>query len=268
MIRWNKELETKLAKLYPCTRNDEIASIMGITIPAVQSRAKKMKLRKNKGSRSLPSWAAERRVDIEEMIALYKTHTNTQLASRYGITKAVVKNLAAKYGMKKLPEHTNDGRFKPGHVPWSAGKKGKGILKANSGSFKKGFTPHNTKKDGFISIRKNNKTGYIYKWIRISEKHWELLQRYVWEQYNGPIPKGNNIIFKDGDAMNCDITNLEMVSDRELRIRNSGSVNLTDEYIVAQMARNNKELQKELLVQPELIEVQRQSYKLKRATNE
>lgn len=47
------------------------------------------------------------------------------------------------------------------------------------------------------------------------------LQRYIWEQSNGPIPAGHNIIFKDRNTLNCNLDNLEMVSNADLLNRNS-----------------------------------------------
>lgn len=47
------------------------------------------------------------------------------------------------------------------------------------------------------------------------------LQRYIWEQSNGPIPPAHNIIFKDRNTLNCNLDNLELVSNSELMIRNS-----------------------------------------------
>ena len=35
--------------------------------------------------------------------------------------------------------------------------------------------------------------------------------RWVWEQANGPIPKGHVVILLDGDPMNCELGNLECV---------------------------------------------------------
>ena len=42
-------------------------------------------------------------------------------------------------------------------------------------------------------------------------EQWKPLQRIVWEQHYGPIPKDHIIIFLDGDSMNCDISNLACV---------------------------------------------------------
>lgn len=42
--------------------------------------------------------------------------------------------------------------------------------------------------------------------------NWMKKTRYVWEQYNEPIPKGYNVVQLDGDFMNCNIENLRCVS--------------------------------------------------------
>lgn len=84
--------------------------------------------------------------------------------------------------------------------------------------FKKGQLPHNTKpmgyeritKDGYIEVkiaeRPNRKTG---------EKNFILKHRLIWEQTNGPIPKGYNVIFLDGNPLNCVIENLAIISKAE-----------------------------------------------------
>lgn len=81
--------------------------------------------------------------------------------------------------------------------------------------FHEGHIPHNTKHDGYISTRGQ------YKWIRISKNNWMQLHRYIWEQHNGVIPPGANIVFKDGNSLNCEIENLQMVSNQNLMKDNS-----------------------------------------------
>ena len=124
--------------------------------------------------------------------------------------------------MTNLTEVGKDTRFKKGNVPHNKGKKMPPELyaKASRTMFKKGHKPHNTRKDGDISLR-GDKSGRAYKYIRISEANWQLLHRVVWEYHNGKIPKGHNVIFKDGNTMNCNIENLELVSNAENMKRNS-----------------------------------------------
>lgn len=103
---------------------------------------------------------------------------------------------------------TYKGTFSKGHIPWNKAKR---LLNwANKTSFCKGHKPHNTKYDGYISIRHTHERPY--KWIRVAEGKFILLHRYVWEQHYGPIPPNHNVRFKDGDAMNCSIENLFLVS--------------------------------------------------------
>ena len=45
--------------------------------------------------------------------------------------------------------------------------------------------------------------------------------RYIWEQHNGPIPKGSVVSFKDGNKLNCDIDNLFLTTQEEIMLRNS-----------------------------------------------
>jgi len=110
-------------------------------------------------------------------------------------------------------------RFKKGHTPWNKGKKGI-CLGGQAGWFLKGHLPKNTKEDGVISIRKDSK-GNFYKWIRITRAHWIPLHRHIWELSHGPIKRGFNIQFKDGDAMNCTLENLEIISKKQNMLRNT-----------------------------------------------
>lgn len=110
-------------------------------------------------------------------------------------------------------------RFQPGHITHNKGKKmSKDIYdRVKVSMFKKGIEPHNTKYDGHERL--DPKDGYIY--IRISKGKYVLKHRLVWEQHNGPIPKGNIIIFKDKDKYNLNIDNLQMITKRENMLRNT-----------------------------------------------
>lgn len=116
-------------------------------------------------------------------------------------------------------------RFKKGHTPVNKGKKWieymdkesiQGSLKT---AFQKGHLPHNTKSDGEISIR--NDKGRKYKYIRLSKREWLPLHVYLWEKENGKVPKGMIVVFKDRNSMNCELSNLEMITREENINRNS-----------------------------------------------
>jgi len=44
---------------------------------------------------------------------------------------------------------------------------------------------------------------------------WRYVHRLVWEEHNGPVPKGYIVTFLDGNKENTDISNLALISQRE-----------------------------------------------------
>lgn len=75
-----------------------------------------------------------------------------------------------------------------------------------------------------IKYIENGKFAYFdnYKFTRDDATGYYLnstigkrLHRYVWEYYNGEIPKGYHIHHKDGDRTNNDITNLLAVASKK-----------------------------------------------------
>jgi hypothetical protein len=99
------------------------------------------------------------------------------------------------------------------------------IERTKATRFKKGNLPHNAIGfvDGDITVRHNhkNRNSPPYKWIRVKLGQWKMYHVYLWEQQNGPIPKGSIIIFKDKNTMNTVIENLECISLEENMLRNS-----------------------------------------------
>lgn len=43
--------------------------------------------------------------------------------------------------------------------------------------------------------------------------NWKLKSHLVWEQHHGKVPEGHGIVYLDGNRANCDISNLECVSN-------------------------------------------------------
>lgn len=117
------------------------------------------------------------------------------------------------------------GRFESGHAPWAKGTKG--VVKPNSGNFKKGDVPPNLRPLG--SERIDSKDGYVYVKTSAINQHtgfvgwWRQKHLLAWEAEHGPVPKGFIICFLDGDRTNCELENLEMISKAENAIRNKQS---------------------------------------------
>jgi len=108
-------------------------------------------------------------------------------------------------------------RKKKGDIPPNKGKKMSAEVKERIAHtwFKKGHTPHNTLKDGDISIRTSKKDGYQTKWIRLSLNNWIQLNQYNWLKAGRALKEGHLLIHIDGNSLNCDISNLKQVTKAE-----------------------------------------------------
>lgn len=94
-----------------------------------------------------------------------------------------------------------DSKFKPGNVPHHAGTKG--LVKPNSGSFRKGHVSclHP------LGSERVNVNGYIE--VKVANPNvWDLKHRVIWRERHGEINSKTTIRFKDGDRQNVDIDNL------------------------------------------------------------
>lgn len=85
--------------------------------------------------------------------------------------------------------------------------------------FKKGAMPHNTLHDGAERVRVAKGRAYI--WVRVAVAKWREKHRLVWEQHNGPIPKGHNVQFRNGNSLDVRIENLYLVARQEQMKHNS-----------------------------------------------
>ena len=172
-----------------------------------------------------------------EVIKRYPFESTALLAKDLGLTISQVYNIAWFYKIHKDPIYLKtaaSGRykagmrsgeafqFKPGHIPKNKGVKMPAEIyeKVKPTMYKKGSKPHNTKPVGTIHNRAD-KTGRLYQYIKIKDSQWELLQRHVWTQANGEIPKGCVINFIDGNFMNCELSNLQVKTRGEMAIMNS-----------------------------------------------
>lgn len=133
----------------------------------------------------------------------------------YEMTPTCMKQFRQRHGIRSGVT----GWYQKGHPPGTKGKTIEEICghdpeklaRVRSTQFKKGARPINELQVGDITVvngyklRKKSMTGT--QWER-----WEFLHRAVWEEHNGPIPEGMVVTFKDSDPMNCDITNLILIT--------------------------------------------------------
>ena len=164
----------------------------------------------------------------------YPFEPTKKIADDLGLSEGSVYNRAYAMGIKKDPVYLRSTQFPPGYLGGKATQFQKGTVPPNKGQkmstevyqkvahtmFKKGSKPVNTQPIGTIHQRKDT-GGKMYQYIKLSDSNWQLLNRYTWEQHNGPIPKGMVVVYKDGDYMNNDINNLLMITLKENMARNT-----------------------------------------------
>jgi hypothetical protein len=110
------------------------------------------------------------------------------------------------------------GRFEKEHIPANKGKKGLGGWEPTQ--FKKGNMPHN-----YVPVGSERVNGDDYVDIKVSDPNkWKGKHILVWEEHNGPMPKGYAVIFGDGNRRNFDINNLILVSRQQLLILNKNKL--------------------------------------------
>ena len=176
---------------------------------------------------------------LAECIKDYPTTLSSELAKRYNCSIYKINNISTKYGLKKdvefmaavarknMQREDHPARkywIKKGDAPPNKGKKQteymtpEAIAKTAKTRFKKGNTPHNHKPVGYQRITQD---GYIE--VKTEEPNiFKLKHRLVWEKEFGEIPAGNNIQFKDGNRLNCELENLYIITRAEqLGVNNS-----------------------------------------------
>jgi hypothetical protein len=109
-----------------------------------------------------------------------------------------------------------DCRIKKGNIPVNKGKK-RWWVGGEETQFKKGNQPHNYQPVGTERINT-----YGYRDVKIADPNkWKAKHILLWEEKNGPVPKGHKVMFGDGDKTNVNIDNLILVTDSQMAVLNT-----------------------------------------------
>jgi hypothetical protein len=115
-----------------------------------------------------------------------------------------------------------------GHIPWNKGIRG--LTHNNKTSFKKGNIPQNY--HGGFKITEDG----IYKKVeghynytdkegrKFRTNKYESLARIKYREAHGDFPKGMVLYHKDGDIMNSELDNLELITRSEMLRRNQNRI--------------------------------------------
>ena len=168
--------------------------------------------------------------------ALFREHypnsTMKQMVELLGRSECAIYNRSESLNVRKSQEYLDspnacrlrrgdnigaEFRFKKGQVPPNKGVKGISYEGSKPTQFKKGSRPPNYRPVGTIRVVDG------YQEIKVEEgmRQWKQLHRVIWERLNGPIPKGYNLVFLDGNKENISIAKLSPMSKADNMRRNS-----------------------------------------------
>lgn len=174
---WTAEKVALLREIYPHQRSSKVAEQLGFSISRVYAKANKLHLHKSPEYLASTDACRLRRGD----------------------------NLGAAHRFPKGHVPANKGLRRPG---WAPGR-------MRESQFKPGDFPFNRDPDFYvIGALRVNADGYID--MRVSFEHgalgWRALHRILWEDAHGPIPKGFVVTFINGDKLDVELANLQMLS--------------------------------------------------------
>lgn len=206
---WNEEDLNYLKRNWGRISNlERMSDKLKRSVNALRQKANQIGLHRDRGSKV---WPPEK---VRELKKLYSNHTNEEIGKILGCTSSSVQGKALQLHLHKdkawMLEVSRKGQFQKGHTPKNKGKKWKEYMSEQSQeacrltTFKKGILPPNYKPVGW---ERKNKDGY---WeVKVEDPNvFKAKHRILWEQHNGPIPKGMNIVFVDGNPDNIVIENL------------------------------------------------------------
>lgn len=178
-------------------------------------------------------WSA---ADDAAIRALYPNTATKVLAAKFGRALTATHQHAYDLGLKKSPEflaslssgRLQDGRvgaatrFAPGNVPWNKGTSYQAGGRSAETRFKPGSRSIRWDPDIYaVGALRMNADGYVDMKVREGLRAWDRFHRILWEDAHGPIPRGMCLVFRDGDRLNLELENLELVTRGEIMRRNT-----------------------------------------------
>jgi hypothetical protein len=171
------------------------------------------------------------------MRRLYPVTPTKQVAAIVGRNERQVFNKAHDMGLDKDPEYlasadacrihrgshpgSKKTQFKAGHKTWNKGIRWDAGGRSVETRFKPGQKPHSWNPIGHERVTKDGYRERKMTDTGVTRHDYVGLHHLLWEEHNGPVPKGHAVIFRDGNKENITIENLELVTRAELMRRNS-----------------------------------------------
>lgn len=224
---YTQEFIDFLREITPGKRSSEVAKLaaakypdLNLTQPKIRQIMSRYKIRSGVKCGNEPRWTEEHFDFLRKFVPGHNEKEIQQaLFEKFGEKTSInnIGNLKKKAGVKS---GTVGGQFQKGIIPFTKGKKWsefmseEGQKKSLKTCFKKGNVPANRKEIGYERV---DHEGFVYVKVQDLHQNRNFKQKHylVWEQHNGPVPKGYILRFLDGNRQNCDISNLALVSVSE-----------------------------------------------------
>jgi len=253
-IEWSAGMLSFLKNNYSTMTNQELADRLGLKLTSTRTKLYELGFKRME----LEYWTDDQVLFLKEN---YKRIGDVELAEIFtemfykakGWTNKHIEKKRRYLKLKRTEQHKNEiqernkeaGRFSINH--WKRWFE----LKA---------------KPGTIRIWKGE-NGKPFKVIKVADQFVHYAP-FCFEAYFGPVPEGYIVQLLDSDNMNIKIENIGLMTRQESMLINSGSIKLSDNYVVGILTHRNPEMREKLKQHPELIELKRQQLKLNRQINE
>jgi len=186
-------------------------------------------------------WTDDERAELARR---YPNEVTADIARDLGRPAGGIYDQANKLGLKKTPEYMREihgahivdagarYRFHAEQSPWNKGIPGSTGNHPNTKrtQFKPGRRPEEASNYQPIGTLRICKDGILQRKITddpalYPSRRWVAVHRLVWEEVNGPMPKGYVVVFKPGmastDPAEITIDRVELITRAELMRRNT-----------------------------------------------
>jgi len=209
---WTPLEDGQLRRLYPVLPRVDLERFFQRRMTAIWTRAAVLGLSRGK-------WTEAEKAALRR---LYPTLPAPDLERYFRRPMGAISQQAMKLGCQRRPP---GGRFGPGHPTyrWNAGKKIGSRGRTAETQFKPRQISNTWVPIGTVVIDTEG-----YRKIKVSDDrtvpsrfNWRFCHVLLWERHRGPVPRGHVVTFRDGDRSHIRMPNLELITRRELRRRNS-----------------------------------------------
>lgn len=230
---WSGKESQILRRLYAKLPLEKLARLLCRTVKSVTSRAKVMRLKRSNRKK----WTAAENAELRRLYP--HSQDSAALIRRFRCTRSQLYGQARRLDLAKTPEtHLAinrqcgrqliasgvNHRFPKGHVP------------ANKGTRRPGYAPGRMRETQFKKGVATNWMpigatrlidGYLYR--KVSDirnvphtRNWVAEHIRIWEEVNGPLNRRTHCLrFRDNDRTHVSLDNLEFITRKENRARNS-----------------------------------------------